>query len=987
MTFPKEVEGLLPALAVTPVAALITDSNGAILWINETFAHLTGHVAGDVVGRNFAALHPSFYTALQHLKSAESWQADGPLRRPDGRLLTVGAAISGIRNASGTVTHYLCLFTDRQSYYSKALMSMAEGVMFEGPGGLLHVANDSLQQMLGLTVEQISRRAPLDPGWQTIREDGSPFPSSEYPARITLETGRPISDVMLGVRKPDGSLTWLTVNSRPVPSQDGSGPSVVTTFRDSTEQKRVHDALVKSEQEWSKAFLASPMASVITTATSGERFILNVNPAFEALIGCKREQLLGRTSRDFNLWVDTDHHDRIIALLKAEGRLHAVEVSFRNWTTGLIRKVLISMETMEMGGRSIFLSSVVDITDRLRAESHYRLLFNSVSDAVFVFRMEAGGTSGTFIDVNDKACQMLGYARDELLAMHASAIGLPESPHNIGLSGTAYETALLARDGGRIPVELNAQPLELDGAAFVICTVRDLSKRREAERRYQTIFNGAIEGIFRSSLEGRPIEVNPAMARIFGYESPQDYIAAVAESESTLGLNSEQKAYFLAALRVEGSLQRSDVEIRRKDGTSSWISFNCRTVKGPDGQPLCYEGSLTDISERKRAEHEKASLEERLRQSQKLEGIGRLAGGVAHEFNNLLTVINGYAGFLLDKLKTDDPLRTYADTIKTSGSRAASLTRALLAFSRKQTIRPRQMDLNADIRAFARVLEPFIGENISLSTQLDDTLNPVTADPDQFHQVMMNLVLNARDAMRDGGELRISTNNVELGNQIAAVAPDLIPGSYAQITVSDTGHGMDEDVRRHIFEPFFTTKEVGEGSGLGLSTVYGIVRQSGGWTEVESQPGIGTTFRVYLPTTAALRTLEPSPVTRSPGGAETILIIEDQKGVRNYTRVALEDIGYRVLEAADGQEAIAVAERFPGPIHLVLTDIVLPGINGLNVSAQLTAMRPDLKVIYMSGYPGAVIGEKGGMAEGITFLPKPYGPDELADKVREVLGK
>ena len=376
-----------------------------------------------------------------------------------------------------------------------------------------------------------------------------------------------------------------------------------------------------------------------------------------------------------------------------------------------------------------------------------------------------------------------------------------------------------------------------------------------------------------------------------------------------------------------------------------------------------------------------------MRLAQRLESVGRLAGGVAHEFNNLLTVMNGYSCLLAQRLNAADPLHAYAEAISTSGERAASLTRQLLAFGRKQMLQPRALDVNAAVRALASMLQSVIGENIAIVTNLDAALGQVMADPDQLDQVMMNLVLNARDAMSSGGRLEIATANVALDRfGVAAIDPDATPGRYVLMTLTDTGHGMDEATCRRIFEPFFTTKGVGEGTGLGLATVYGIIRQSKGWITARSEVGVGTSFSIYLPRIDAV----PAPAVRgiglpSAGGCQTILLIEDEPSVLSFTRAVLNGHGYQTLEASTGEDALQVAARHSTPIQLLLTDVVLPAMNGRETSEKLRKIYPDLKVIFTSGYPKEVIGERGVLAGDVAFLQKPFSPDALAAKVLEVL--
>jgi nitrogen-specific signal transduction histidine kinase/CheY-like chemotaxis protein len=387
-------------------------------------------------------------------------------------------------------------------------------------------------------------------------------------------------------------------------------------------------------------------------------------------------------------------------------------------------------------------------------------------------------------------------------------------------------------------------------------------------------------------------------------------------------------------------------------------------------------GTHTDVTERKK-------LEERFLQAQKLESVGRLAGGVAHDFNNLLTVINGYSEVMLSQLPAGDSLRRYADAIQQAGTRAAALTEQLLAFSRKQVTQPRALGLNSVVADAERLLLRLVRENIEMITRLDAVADHVMADPSQLHQVVMNLVVNARDAMPSGGRLVISTANREVtGDQ----AGEMTPGQYVVLSVADTGTGMDEETRLHAFEPFFTTKDRGKGTGLGLSTVYGIVQQSGGFIRLESEVGKGATFHIYLPqVTAALEPLLTPPARSLPlQGSQTVLIAEDEALVRELAVDTLSALGYRVLAASDGDEAFRIATEYTGPIHILLTDIVMPGMDGGILAERLTALRPGLKVIYTSGYTDDVAGARRVLDAGAPYLPKPFTPATLGEKLRDV---
>jgi PAS domain S-box-containing protein len=508
-----------------------------------------------------------------------------------------------------------------------------------------------------------------------------------------------------------------------------------------------------------------------------------------------------------------------------------------------------------------------------------------------------------------------------------------------------------------------------------------------AELQYRRIFNGVTDAVLVCTLSedgspGRFIQVNDQACRCLGYS--RDDLLQMGKLDIVAPEARAAIAGIGESLLAEGQTLFETINLT-KDGKRIPVEVNAH-IFDIDGTPALLS-SVRDISERKAAEAAKAKLEAELRQAQKLESVGRLAGGVAHDFNNLLTVINGYSGFLLNGLNDTDPLRPYAEEIRNAGERAAGLTKQLLAFSRKQVIEPRLLNLNSSIRDALPMLQRLIGEDIALTTRLGDSLGQVIADPDQIHQVLMNLVVNARDAMPDGGRLGIETANADLAEDDVAIQNDAVPGRYVLMTVTDTGHGMEEEIRQQVFEPFFTTKGFGKGTGLGLSTVYGITRQSGGWIDVRSELGVGTSFKVYLPRMDG----EPLPERKEAGasteeGSETILLVEDQAAVRSFTSAALKRYGYRIIEASGGEEAIAVAGRHPGPIQLLLTDVVLPGMNGKALSERMKVFRPDLKVLFTSGYTADVIAHRGVLDQGVSFLQKPYSLHELAAKVRELLG-
>ncbi len=418
-----------------------------------------------------------------------------------------------------------------------------------------------------------------------------------------------------------------------------------------------------------------------------------------------------------------------------------------------------------------------------------------------------------------------------------------------------------------------------------------------------------------------------------------------------------------------------------KNGPSRTVLASGQPIADAQGRTRGAVIAMQDITDRK-------LLESQLRQAQKMEAIGLLAGGVAHDFNNLLNVILGYSEMVLTDIGTDDPHRPRIEQVHKAGERAASLTRQLLAFSRKQVLQPRVLDLNALIGEMEKMLRRLISEDIELAIRARPGALGIKADPGQIEQVAMNLVVNARDAMPQGGRLTIETGSVELDDRFVRDHPGSRPGAYVRLAIGDTGCGMTPEILARIFEPFFTTKEAGKGTGMGLATVYGIVKQSGGYIDVQSEPGRGTTFSVYLPPTLeATETTDLRHPAASPRGAETILLVEDDPGVRGVVRDSLRSYGYTILESGDPEEGIGLCERHPGAIHLLMTDVILPKMSGRALATRLSALRPDMRILFMSGYTDDAIGQHGVLDRGVDFLQKPFQVTVMVRKVREVLDK
>ena len=484
------------------------------------------------------------------------------------------------------------------------------------------------------------------------------------------------------------------------------------------------------------------------------------------------------------------------------------------------------------------------------------------------------------------------------------------------------------------------------------------------------------------SLDGRWLKVPPTLCRLLGVEEDR----LLGTSIDAL-LHPEDAATEQAGRErlLRGDSRTVDLEARcqRSDGQPLWMYVNASVVQGTEGEPLYLLLYLRDVTERK-------SLEDQLRQAQKMEAVGQLAGGIAHDFNNLLTAILGSTELLLADTPANDPRRVDVQEIGRSAHRAAALVRQLLAYSRKQVLQPRLVNLNAIVHEMGAMLRRVMGERIVLELDLDPALGQVTADPGQLEQVIANLGVNARDAMPDGGTLTITTANVS-GPGVTAAADEGLPagGPLVALAVADTGIGMDEQVMARLFEPFFTTKELGRGTGLGLATVYGIVRQSGGHIQVSSRPGEGSSFTVYLPRAETPRqpTAAAGPAAPAPGGSETVLVAEDEEAVRHLVGRVLRGRGYRVLEAANAEAAIELAGATGQPIDLLVSDLVMPGLGGQGLAARLSAARPGLRVLFITGYAVEAVERQGQLPAGHGLLEKPFTADQLARKVREALAR
>jgi PAS domain S-box-containing protein len=739
--------------------------------------------------------------------------------------------------------------------------------------------------------------------------------------------------------------------------------------------------------------------------------IVDANVKAEQLFGCNRDQLLQGGPQRFYASQQPDRKD--VAESMNHHNLGAVageEVIFERAVRSADGRELtceVRLVTLPYREQRLVRASFIDITERKRSEQvlrdsekHLKTIFDRSPIAIALLDMQ-----GRLIYSNLLLSDMIGYSNDELLKMNFTDFTYPEDADidlhqfNELIKGKIpwynMEKRYVHKNGNIVWANLsvtiirdeNGLPQEIIGMA------NDITERKQAEleleesrKQYRSLVEGTPDLVTRVDAEGRLLFVNHAAHDIFGL-APQECIGRLAFDF----IHPEDREVTMAAFQ---NWLNSDVAIfthkNRQvgiDGRVHHMAWSIRAEYGKNGKVVGFASTARDITYRKLAEEERTSLEGQLLQAQKMESVGRLAGGVAHDFNNMLLVILGHAQIALEQLGPAHPLNGNLNEIRKAAEHSADLTRQLLAFARKQTIAPKVLELNRVVAGMLMMLQRLIGEDIQLTWQPGADLWPVKVDSSQVDQILANLCVNARDAITGVGKITIKTANIRADADYCLARPGLVPGEYVLISVSDNGIGMDKETQAHLFEPFYTTKELGKGTGLGLSTVYGAVKQNNGFIDVYSKPGQGTTFTIYLPrhSDSAGHTRDEAEKEPIPHGQETVLLVEDEFAILKLATSMLETQGYTVLAAGTPGDATRLARDYSGAIHLLVTDVIMPEMNGLDLAKYLNALYPDLKCLFMSGYTADIIVHQGVLDEGVNFIQKPFSLKDLALEVRKAL--
>ena len=849
------------------------------------------------------------------------------------------------------------------------------------------------ERVFGWTAEEVEGKAINELRW--VYNEDDVLVQQESSGLFSGERRRS-KNVNRNYRK-DGSIIWCEWYDSAIYDTQGNIVSILSLVLDITERKQAEEALRESEEKYRKLFDTTPVGTGISTL---EGKVLTMNRSMQEITGYTEDEYRGAV---LNTYANPEDREHVMEILRTQGRVRDMEVELVR-RDGTHYDSLVNLDQVNMGGETVLVTTVRDITKRKQAEKALR---ESEETLRSVFKATPIGVTFNkgrrLISVNDSMCEIIGYTERELIGTDAriffftqeeyEEVGRTLYPQAIKDGRGSVETRMRRKDGSAVHVILTAGILHADNPShgFVV-TVNDITDRKkaeealyESEKKFAQLVEQSPIAIEVYNSDGLLLNVNRAYENLWNIRK-ETVIGKFNILKHQIPRNQNVFDYIERAFRGEKlqlPLSEHDPNI-----TGDFPAARKRFVQ-PYIYPIINERGVIshvvliniDVTEQER-------LEQQLLQAQKMETIGRLAGGVAHDFNNILTVINANAEMALMFMEQTDQHYEAFEEIRKSGERAANLTRQLLAFSRRQIIEPRVINLNQTLMEMDKMFRRLIGEHIELITLPEESVWQVKVDPGQIEQVLINLVVNARDAMPDGGKLIIETHNVVLDEEFTNSHQDTIPGNYVMFAVSDTGIGMNAETLSHLFEPFFTTKPKGSGTGLGLSTCYGIVKQNKGGIWIYSEPARGTSVKVYLPAIEeTTQNMEVHTIQEIfPPGTETVLVVEDDRGIRTMINRQLTTSGYRVLTASNGDEALSLVGKHPEPIQLLITDVIMPLMGGKELADRLAVIYPGLRILFMSGYTDNSIVHHGVIEPGIKFIQKPFSMVDFMRKIREVLG-
>jgi two-component system, cell cycle sensor histidine kinase and response regulator CckA len=1025
-----------------PYLAGIVGLDGVVQHVNRAACELIGTEPDRVIGKPFwgapwwthsAAEQEKLLSGLEAAVQGEFVQFETTHIAADGTRRYMDFSLRPARDGTGRI---LCLIAEAWDITERKHVEeelehtrlLLEAVLDQSPvpiavasapdlvmryhnqtaADILGISDE--QSYVGCTLAEVQQRQT----WRDTNADGTPAKLSTLPLARALR-GEATKNEEHSVIRKDGTQRWELVSGTPVYNRAGELIAGVIAFPDITERKQAEAAAKENQDRLEFVLQGADLGSWDWNFKTGT---IRFNDRWTQMLGYQLDEL-EPNRQSWEKLVHPDDRSWVQEVLNShlEGKTVFYQTEYRlrhksgRWIWVLDKGRVIARDAegnpLRMAGTHL------DITERKRAEEELQAS-NTFLETIIEhgpFSTWISDDEGTLIRMN-QACRDLLHVTDEELVGKYNVFedNIVEEQGAIPLIKRVFEhgeqvqfilcydssqlRSLQLKETSQTVLEITISPV-LDTQKRVVHAIiqhRDISERlraeeslRMSEERFRRLVKNSTDVIALVNENCVVSWISGPVEEIFGFK-PEEMIG-------TCGFNYIHPDYvertmeaFSELVKQSGQVERVEYRLRHKSG--NW--FAAETVGSNLLNDPVVNGivvNIREISERKNAELERNKLQEQLQQAMKMEAVGRLAGGVAHDFNNLLTVIAGNVELARMKLTPPDPLLQSLDQIYKASESAASLTRQLLAFSRRQIIEPKILDLNELVDSLLKMLTRIIGEDITLQINLSEELGFVKVDPGQFEQVLVNLAINARDAMPEGGQLFIETANIQLDEEYCAYHSQLEPGEFVMLAVSDTGHGMDERVKNHLFEPFFTTKAQGRGTGLGLATIFGTVKQAGGSIEVYSEVGQGTTFKIYLPRVEGLakRLVKDKPEVDLVHGSETVLLVEDEASVRDLALIILKRLGYKVLHASNGGEAFMLLEKHPERIDLLMTDVVMPGINGRELAERLLKLHPEMKVLFTSGYTEDVIIHHGVIDENLNFIGKPYSMQALSRKIREIL--